>query len=161
MKSLILSLVLFATPSLALAGEAGVAIVAGDASVVAVDAAPAAPDAAAPAAPVVPAAPEDLGEALATITAMVDLARAGQWMLVAILLLQLLIFGVKRWAPEAFMKSYGSATAIGLAGVIALLSSLLGGLPWMEAVFIFISGPVSSVGYDLLKQFGVIKKADA
>jgi len=155
MRACVFSLALVFAPALSLAGDAGVAV-ASDAAVV--DAGHTAPVAKVE----LPQAPEDLGGAVDSLATVVSLAKAGQWMAVVIVLLQLLVFGLKKWLPEEFMKKWGSSVVALVAGVAAMLGAVLGGLAWAEAVFVFVSGPLSSVVYDLLKSFGVIKKkADA
>ena len=105
--------------------------------------------------------PANYGEAVDVLLAVVDLARAGQWMAMSILAIQLVLFALKKWAPAGFMSKWGSSLVMLLGGVAAMMTSVLGGVTWAEALFVFVSGPLSSTGYDALKALGVIKKADA
>jgi len=153
-------------PSIALAADAGVALVA-DAGVAAVDAAVAAvsSDAGvvidAGAAVVVPEI-SDLGGAVNALSMVVQLARTGQWMAFAILLLQLFIFVLRRFAPKEFITKWGATIVTLLSGVLALLIGVLGGSTWVEAGFVFLSGPLATVGYDTLKAVGILKsKSDS
>jgi len=144
------------TPALALAADAGPAVAVVDASVAspAVDAGVAAP-------PAEPKQIEDVGDALNAISTVVQLARAGQWMAFAVLLLQLLIFGIRRFTPKEFMSKWGATTVTLLSGVIALLVAVSGGTTWIEAGFVFATGALSTSVYDTLKALGILKSKSA
>lgn len=102
--------------------------------------------------------PETMEEAVKLVVKAFDLALAGQWLLLAILLIQLGVFGVKKYAPDGYMKVWGSITVGAMAACIAFLSSLLGGLSWQEALVVFLSGPASSLCVDLLHALGWLKR---
>ena len=118
------------------AGDAGVAsdAVVGDAQVVTV-----VPSAAPSVAPsVVPSEP-----------ASVD--KAGKWLALALVLVQRAMFGLKKFMSDEAKKAWGFVAVTGLGGVAALLSAVVAGGTWVEALFVFASGPVSALVYDLIR----------
>ena len=100
------------------------------------------------------AEPTTTDEAVQLVVKAVDLALAGQWLLLAILLIQLGVFAVKKYASKGFMKTWGSVSVGGMAAVIAFLSGLVGGLSWQESLIVFLSGPASSLTVDFLHAMG-------
>ena len=88
----------------------------------------------------------------------IDLALAGQWLLLAIILIQLGVFAVKKYAPAGFMKTWGSVTVGVMAASVAFLSNIVGGLSWQEALVVFLSGPASSLTVDALHAVGWLKR---
>lgn len=133
------------------ASSASVALV--DAGVaVAPDAAevPAHPSAA-PSVPAALAEPTSVDDALGKVTLVISLYKAGKWSALALLLINLLMFGFKKIASPATKSKWGSVVATGMGGVVASLSLVLAGSSWLEAGLIFAMGPASSVIYDLLK----------
>ena len=88
----------------------------------------------------------------------VDLAKAGQWLLFAVALIQIIVLLIRKYAPEGYMRKWGSVTVAALSGAIAILTSMAGGTTWVEAVIVFMAGPGSSLVVDFMYASGVIKK---
>ena len=88
----------------------------------------------------------------------VDLAKAGQWLLFAVALIQIMVLLIRKYAPEGYMRKWGSVTVAALSGAIAILTSISGGTTWVEAVIVFMAGPGSSLVVDFMYASGVIKK---
>ncbi len=143
LTSLLMALAIFLTPLNAVAEDAG--LVGGE--VAAVEGA-------------VPAVPDNFDGAAELVSQAINLAATGQWLLFAILLVQLGVFSVKRWAPEGYMKTWGSVTVGALAAVVAVLSGVLGGLSWAESLVVFLSGPGSSLIVDLGHATGLLKRKE-
>lgn len=95
------------------------------------------------------------------VTVVIDMARTGQWLLAAIAFVQLLVFLVKRYGPEAYMKKWGSVSVAAGAGLIAILSSVVGGMPWYEAIIVFFAGPGCSLVVDFLHAAGILKRSSS
>ena len=95
------------------------------------------------------------------VTAVIDMARTGQWLLAAIAFVQLLVFLVKRYGPEAYMKKWGSVSVAAGAGLVAILSSVVGGMPWYEAIIVFFAGPGCSLVVDFLHAAGILKRSSS
>jgi hypothetical protein len=102
--------------------------------------------------------PETVEQAIQLVSQAFDMALAGQWLLLAILLIQLGVFLIKRYAPSGYMKAWGSVTVGALAALIAVLSGLSGGLSWQECLVVFLSGPASSLAVDFLHAMGWLKR---
>lgn len=135
------------------AADAGVAsdAVVGDAQVVTVtpSAAPSAAPSVAPSA--VPSEPANVDQAVGQVAVLVDLFKAGKWLALALVLVQLAMFGLKKFMSDEAKKAWGFVAVTGLGGVAALLSSVVAGGTWVEALFVFASGPVSALVYDLIR----------
>jgi hypothetical protein len=99
----------------------------------------------------VPAEPATVEQAVGQVTVLVDLFKAGKWLAFALVLVQLLMFGIKKFASDEFKKAWGFVVVTGLGGVVALLSAVVAGGTWLEALFVFASGPVSALVYDLIR----------
>ena len=110
--------------------------------------------------PAVEGEPKDLEGAVALISVAIDLAKTGKWLALAIILIQLLVFGIKRFAPKTFMKQWGSVTVAGLAAGMALLARVVGGASWVEAAIVFASGPGASLIIDTAHAFGILKRSE-
>ena len=131
------------------AGDAGVAsdAVVGDAQVVTV--VPSAAPSVAPSA--VPSEPANVDQAVGQVAVLVDLFKAGKWLALALVLVQLAMFGLKKFMSDEAKKAWGFVAVTGLGGVAALLSAVVAGGTWVEALFVFASGPVSALVYDLIR----------
>lgn len=110
-----------------------------------------------PSAPVLASVPAELAEpvsvddALSKATIVISLYKAGKWSALALLIINLCMFGFKKFASPAVKSKWGSVVATGLGGVVAALSLVLTGTTWVEAAIVFAVGPASSVLYDLFK----------
>ena len=104
---------------------------------------------------------QDSVDPVKLVTVVIDMARTGQWLLAAIAFVQLLVFLVKRYGPEAYMKKWGSVSVAAGAGVIAILSSVVGGMPWYEAIIVFFAGPGCSLVVDFLHAAGILKRSSS
>jgi hypothetical protein len=131
------------------AADAGVAsdAVVGDAQVVTVT--PSAAPSVAPSA--VPSEPARVDQAIGQVAVLVDLFKAGKWLALALVLVQLAMFGLKKFMSDEAKKAWGFVAVTGLGGVAALLSAVVAGGTWVEALFVFASGPVSALVYDLIR----------
>ena len=107
-----------------------------------------------------PAVPDNFEGAAELVSQAINLAATGQWLLFAILLVQLGVFSVKRWAPKGYMKTWGSVTVGAMAAVVAVLSGVLGGLSWAESLVVFLSGPGASLLVDLGHATGFLKRKE-
>ena len=131
------------------AADAGVSsdAVVGDAQVVTVT--PSVAPSVAPSA--VPSEPANVDQAVGQVAVLVDLFKAGKWLALALVLVQLAMFGLKKFMSDEAKKAWGFVAVTGLGGVAALLSAVVAGGTWVEALFVFASGPVSALVYDLIR----------
>lgn len=138
-----------AVASVASTGDAGAAL---DAALIVVGKPTVVPSVSAAASvPAALAEPVSVDDALGKAQLVVDLYKAGKWSALAILIINLLMFGFKKLASPEVKRKWGSVVATGLGGVVASLSLVLTGTTWLEAALIFAVGPASSVLYDFLK----------
>ena len=106
------------------------------------------------------APPEDLQAAAQLVSVAIDLAKTGKWLALALVLIQLLVFVIKKMAPKAFMKTWGSVTVAGLSAAAAVVASVIGGASWLEALVVFASGPAMSLLIDFGNAAGILKRSD-
>ena len=102
---------------------------------------------------------QDPTDPVKLVSAVIDLARTGQWLLAAIAFVQLGVFLLKKFGPSEYMKKWGSVSVAAGSGVIAILSSIVGGIPWYEAIIVFFAGPGCSLVVDFLHAAGILKRS--
>ena len=102
---------------------------------------------------------DDTEDIVRLVPLLIDAAKTGQWVLFTVILLQVLIFVLKK-VKFPFMKTHGAAVVVILSGVAAALTKVLGGVDWITAATVFVVNSLTPVVYDYLKQSGVLPSGD-
>lgn len=104
------------------------------------------------------APPTDLSSAAADALFLLQLKKMGAWAAFALALSQLLIFALKQLEQtNTHMKKWGTLTVLVLSSAAAILSSIVGGLSWPNALVIFLSTSAPKVLHDFMTEAGWVK----
>lgn len=100
--------------------------------------------------------PHNYAEAADEVMFSVQLYKTGYWVGFALAISQLLIFVMKRLEQTyAKVKKYGTFVVLGLSAVAGLLSLVVGGMKWPEAILVFLGTVAPKVLADLLTELGI------
>lgn len=105
--------------------------------------------------------PGDLVQAGDAVMFGLQLGKTGYWLGLALVVSQLLIFIAKRLPKtNASFKKYGTLFVLFASAVVGLLSLVVGGMKWPEAVLVFLGTVAPKVLADLLTEIGVTPHRD-
>lgn len=101
--------------------------------------------------------PQDYASAADQLLLSIQLAKTGYWVGLALAASQLLIFVMKKLEKTyAIVKKYGAYVILGLSAVAGLLSLVVGGMRWPEAIIVFLGTVAPKLLNDLLSEAGVL-----
>ena len=94
-----------------------------------------------------------------SVASLFDAVKTGGALAISVGVIQLLVFiGKKLNDVSPVIKRYGKIIVLVLSAVLAVLSSVAGGLVWYEALVVFAGSAGTAFVHDLIGEIGVLTK---
>jgi len=93
------------------------------------------------------------------VGALVNAAKTGGALAISVLVLQIfVVLGKKLSTINPMIKQYGKIVILIASAVLTVLAAMLGGLVWVEALFVFMGTAGTSFIHDLIDEIVVLRK---
>jgi len=103
--------------------------------------------------------PDEIQRVIDLIMSAVTSAQSMKWVTLSIVVVQLVVFVVKR-VKTKFVKKYGGLVVLVSSALMSVLSLVDGGNTWKQALLVFAASGASKFIHDLLHMTGVLKHKD-